>query len=230
MTSPRLPDPREAAKALAERVRADHQQLIEGPVDRVMADAPWADREVLFSGLVAYQKERLTRIPPAAKYPEAGPRVEQVLAVDRELHAQGLSDWEIAVIGGINDYLAFRGYRLAGQHPRKPEEPGPARRPRLGEKCRVAYLPESDRGAVHAKNVDDPATFWRKSGSSGTTTRWRTRRRCRGATAHAPWYVIPAEHHWYRNLVVMSVMVQTLESLKMQYPKVTFDPKKIVVK
>lgn len=156
-----LPDPVSVAKQQVERVHADRQQVIDGPVDRVLADAPWADRQALFSGFVAYQKERLDRIPPAAKYPEAQPWVEQVLAVDRELRRAGLSDWEIAVLGGINDYLAFRGYRLAAQSGRNLSGPGTPG-PRLSEKCRVAYLPQADQGQAFIVNGDDPATFWRK--------------------------------------------------------------------
>jgi len=34
----------------------------------------------------------------------------------------------------------------------------------------------------------------------------------------APWYVIPANRNWYRNLVVATIMVKTLEKLKMAYP------------
>ncbi len=39
------------------------------------------------------------------------------------------------------------------------------------------------------------------------------------STGHAPWHVVPADHKWFRNLVVASVLVQTLESLDMSYPK-----------
>jgi PPK2 family polyphosphate:nucleotide phosphotransferase len=52
-------------------------------------------------------------------------------------------------------------------------------------------------------------------------------RRC--STPHAPWYVIPAEHHWYRNLLIARVLVETLESLEMRYPKARFDPRQIVI-
>ncbi len=34
----------------------------------------------------------------------------------------------------------------------------------------------------------------------------------------APWYVVPANRNWFRNLVVAEVLVQTLERLKLQYP------------
>ncbi len=35
----------------------------------------------------------------------------------------------------------------------------------------------------------------------------------------APWYVVPANHNWYRNLVVASVIVDTLKKLDMKYPQ-----------
>jgi PPK2 family polyphosphate:nucleotide phosphotransferase len=40
------------------------------------------------------------------------------------------------------------------------------------------------------------------------------------STEHAPWYVVPANAKWYRNLVVATVIAETLEGLKMRYPKV----------
>ena len=40
------------------------------------------------------------------------------------------------------------------------------------------------------------------------------------ATKHAPWYVVPADHKWFTRLVVASVIVETLQSLKLEFPKV----------
>jgi PPK2 family polyphosphate:nucleotide phosphotransferase len=40
------------------------------------------------------------------------------------------------------------------------------------------------------------------------------------ATAEAPWYVVPADHKWFTRLVVASAVVETLEDLKLSYPKV----------
>lgn len=53
-------------------------------------------------------------------------------------------------------------------------------------------------------------------------------RKC--STKHAPWYVVPAEKRWFRNLLIASVLVQTLQGLTMRYPKPTFDASKIVIK
>ena len=51
----------------------------------------------------------------------------------------------------------------------------------------------------------------------------------RCSTSYAPWYVIPAERRWYRNLLIAQVLVETLESLKMKFPKPTFDPAEITI-
>jgi PPK2 family polyphosphate:nucleotide phosphotransferase len=40
------------------------------------------------------------------------------------------------------------------------------------------------------------------------------------ATEEAPWYVVPADNKWFTRLVVSMVLVDTLESLDLQYPKV----------
>jgi len=45
----------------------------------------------------------------------------------------------------------------------------------------------------------------------------------------APWYVIPANRRWYRNLIVCRIMVNTLQSLNMSYPRIAFDPKDIKI-
>ncbi len=44
------------------------------------------------------------------------------------------------------------------------------------------------------------------------------------STEDAPWYVIPADRKWYRNLVVARIMVDTLRKLDMNYPDITWDP------
>jgi len=39
------------------------------------------------------------------------------------------------------------------------------------------------------------------------------------STPWAPWFVIPADRKWYRNLAISSVLVDTLEGLDMRYPE-----------
>ncbi|MBN1400019.1 MAG: polyphosphate kinase 2 family protein [Anaerolineae bacterium] len=40
----------------------------------------------------------------------------------------------------------------------------------------------------------------------------------RCSTAHAPWYIIPADRKWYRNLIVSQILLETLEELKLEWP------------
>jgi len=43
------------------------------------------------------------------------------------------------------------------------------------------------------------------------------------STPWAPWYIIPADHKWYRNLVISTIMVATLKGLDIKRPKAQFD-------
>jgi len=40
----------------------------------------------------------------------------------------------------------------------------------------------------------------------------------RTSTEHAPWYIVPANRKWYRNVVVAQTIADTLEGLAMSYP------------
>ncbi len=39
------------------------------------------------------------------------------------------------------------------------------------------------------------------------------------STEEAPWYVVPADHKWFRNWVISDTIVQTIQKLNMKYPK-----------
>ena len=49
----------------------------------------------------------------------------------------------------------------------------------------------------------------------------------RCSTKSAPWFIIPADKKWFRNVAVSQIMLETLESMKMKFPKATFDPTKL---
>ena len=40
------------------------------------------------------------------------------------------------------------------------------------------------------------------------------------STPEAPWFVVPADHKWFARMVVAAVVVQELDRLKLDYPKV----------
>jgi PPK2 family polyphosphate:nucleotide phosphotransferase len=49
------------------------------------------------------------------------------------------------------------------------------------------------------------------------------------STDWAPWYIIPADRKWYRNLVIATILVQTLQGLNMAYPAPQEDLDGIVI-
>ncbi|MGN6725383.1 MAG: PPK2 family polyphosphate kinase, partial [Tepidisphaeraceae bacterium] len=39
------------------------------------------------------------------------------------------------------------------------------------------------------------------------------------STKHAPWYVVPSDHKWYRNYVISEILVKTLKQMDLHFPK-----------
>lgn len=51
----------------------------------------------------------------------------------------------------------------------------------------------------------------------------------RCSTEWAPWYIIPANHKWFRNLVISQIIKETLQEMDLKYPKPDFDPAAIEI-
>ncbi len=51
----------------------------------------------------------------------------------------------------------------------------------------------------------------------------------RCSTDWAPWHIVPANHKWYRNLIVAETVVKTLRDLDMKFPRPSEDLSKIVI-
>ncbi len=74
--------------------------------------------------------------------------------------------------------------------------------------------------------LDDPAKRWKLSPDDLRDRRqWDDYMAAyqeairRTSTRHAPWYVVPANKKWYRNLVVATILVEALEALDLQPPQ-----------
>lgn len=48
----------------------------------------------------------------------------------------------------------------------------------------------------------------------------------RCSTKYPPWYLVPAEKRWFRDLVVSQILVDLFDEMDPRYPAPTFDPKK----
>jgi len=84
--------------------------------------------------------------------------------------------------------------------------------------------------------LTDPTRYWKFSLKDVEERRyWSAYRKAYEAaltrcnTRWAPWYVVPANHKWYRNLVVARVVVETLRDLHMHYPEPAIDLSKVVI-
>lgn len=73
--------------------------------------------------------------------------------------------------------------------------------------------------------LDEPEKNWKFSGSDlAEREHWDayqtafTDMLAETSTEDAPWYVIPADRKWFRNLAVSQVMVDTIAKLDMQWP------------
>lgn len=49
------------------------------------------------------------------------------------------------------------------------------------------------------------------------------------STDHAPWYIVPANHKWARNLGVVEVVLRTLKKMDPRFPKLSFNPKTVTI-
>jgi PPK2 family polyphosphate:nucleotide phosphotransferase len=74
--------------------------------------------------------------------------------------------------------------------------------------------------------IDDPTKRWKFAASDLEERKhWDEYQKAFEAMLHetsadhAPWFVIPANHRWYRNLIVSEVLVDTLHSLDLRYPE-----------
>lgn len=71
----------------------------------------------------------------------------------------------------------------------------------------------------------DPNKHWKfRLGDLGERKRWSEYMQAyeevlnKTSTAAAPWYIVPANRKWYRDLVISTILVEALEGLKMKFP------------
>jgi PPK2 family polyphosphate:nucleotide phosphotransferase len=82
--------------------------------------------------------------------------------------------------------------------------------------------------------IDDPDKRWKISEADFDERRfWDDYTKAyedaleRCSTEEAPWYIVPSNKKWFRNLAVSHIIVETLQSMNMKFPKPTVDVKKL---
>ena len=84
------------------------------------------------------------------------------------------------------------------------------------------------------ERIDDPDKRWKISESDFSERKfWDDYTKAyedaltRCSTERAPWFVIPSNKKWFRNLAVSRIIVETLENLDMKFPPPCIDVKKL---
>jgi len=80
------------------------------------------------------------------------------------------------------------------------------------------------------QRIEDPVRHWKISdGDYAERPFWDTYTEAfedalgKTSTDHAPWFIIPSNHKWFRNLAISRIVAETLESLNMKFPEPTVD-------
>jgi polyphosphate kinase 2 (PPK2 family) len=81
-----------------------------------------------------------------------------------------------------------------------------------------------------AERLDDPARNWKISENDYKEREfWDDYMSAyeevfkKTSKKNSPWYIIPANHKWFRNLAVSQILASTMEDLGMKLPKPTVD-------
>ena len=96
------------------------------------------------------------------------------------------------------------------------------------------YISKEEQLARFKERLDNPAHQWKISATDYTEReKWddyikafeAALSRC--STEHAPWFVIPSNHKWFRNLAVSAIVADALDEMNLQTPPPTVDIEEI---
>jgi PPK2 family polyphosphate:nucleotide phosphotransferase len=92
------------------------------------------------------------------------------------------------------------------------------------------YIDRDEQRQRFQDRVDDPKKRWKFSmGDLAERKLWDDYvgafedALSKTSTDYAPWYVIPANHNWMRNLAVSTILAETIDELKPAYPPAAAD-------
>ena len=88
------------------------------------------------------------------------------------------------------------------------------------------HISREEQGRRLRERIKDPTKHWKLSLADFHERRFWVQYQSayqdvlqRTNTAWAPWYLLPSDHKWFRNLAVSSVLVELLRGMKLRYPE-----------
>lgn len=96
------------------------------------------------------------------------------------------------------------------------------------------HLSKEEQAKRFIARLDDPSKNWKFSKYDiSERGRWKDYRKAyedclsKTSTEESPWYCVPADDKENARLIISEAIVQTLEGLKMEYPKATCSPEEM---
>ena len=96
-------------------------------------------------------------------------------------------------------------------------------------KCMLHISPEKQAERLLAR-LEDPEKQWKfKPGDIDERQLWKDYQRAyeialeRCNTEAAPWYVVPADHKWYRNWAIGNLLIEALRGMDLDWPEPDYD-------
>ena len=87
------------------------------------------------------------------------------------------------------------------------------------------HISEDEQKKRLQARIDDKDKHWKLSaGDFAERKFWDKYQKCyeevfeETSQKHAPWFIIPADEKWYRNVAISGILVQALEGMKLKYP------------
>jgi PPK2 family polyphosphate:nucleotide phosphotransferase len=88
------------------------------------------------------------------------------------------------------------------------------------------HISKDEQKARLQERLDNPAKRWKfEHGDIEERRHWDAYQQAYAdalgetSTPWAPWYVIPSDQKWYRNLLISRILIETLEGLDLRYPQ-----------
>lgn len=98
------------------------------------------------------------------------------------------------------------------------------------------HISKDEQRARLQERLDNPAKHWKfEHGDIAERAHWDVYTAAyeqaisETSTKSAPWYIVPSDRKWYRNLVISQLLIDKLESLNMAYPEPAIGIENIVI-
>lgn len=98
------------------------------------------------------------------------------------------------------------------------------------------HISKDEQRARLQERLDNPAKHWKfEHGDIAERAHWDAytvayqEAIAETATEHAPWWIVPSDRKWYRNLVVSQILIESLEQLDLRYPEPAIGIENIVI-